>query len=372
MRSTFLNRLTITLIAISLLGSCKEKEKGEDDTPREAYNEGVLLSNISENIILPAYTNAASKATSLKTAAKSFTDSPSASTLAEVRAKWSEALFAWQHIAHFQIGPANDITLKEHVNTYPANVVRIGDNINGGSYNLESIANFEAKGLQAVDYLLNGIGGNDNDIIAQYTTDANANNRKNYLNDLAGDIDTKINSVKSTWENSYKNTFNNATGVDIGSSISLIINELNEHYERRIRDGKVAIPSGARTFSKTPLPDMAEARYDNTISRDLLLESLEALEMFYKGKDGQGLDDYLNHVEATYNDQNLDATIQNQFTVINGKVEALAPSIADEATNNQDKLFSIFDDMQFLKSLLKVEMTNALEVEITYEDGDGD
>lgn len=363
------------LSVLVLLSCCKDEDKDPD--PIEKFDETPLLSNLSDHLIVPAYGVITLSSEQLSLSVNDFITTPSQTTLDQVRSSWVSAIKNWQRTSVYQIGPASDIALRENVNTYPADTTAINTNIANGSYDLEQVSNYDAKGFQAMDYLLFGIADTDAEVLEKYTTATHFQNRKQYLKDIANDLHNNMITVQQGWENSYATTFKNAAGVDIGSSVGIMLNEFNLYFERYVRDGKVGIPSGARTFTQTPLPEKCEAYYYGTISRDLLIESMKTMKNVYLGNDangneGTGFDDFLQFNNAKYNDASLDETIQSQLDVVIAGSENLGVSIAEEATSNQAKLLELFDDMQFLNSLLKVEMTNSMEVQITYKDSDGD
>lgn len=373
MKSKFKTTLIIALLIGSIFGS---KDKNKDDIQKPAFNETEMLTNLSANLIVPSYQLMTEDIDFLKSEISNFTTEPNITNLNLARAAWKKAINTWQKVSIFEIGPASEIALRENVNLYPVDTLVINQNIANGTYNLEVVSNYTAKGFQTLDYLLFGISNTDEEVVNYYTTYSNAVNRKKYLNDITTDIHTKITKVNTEWQ-TYASTFNTSTGTNVGSSIGVLTNQLNFYYERFLRDGKLGIPAGARTFSQTPLPEKSEAYYYNKNSRDLLLESLTTLKKLYKGEslagvDGKGYDDYLIHLDAKFNEKSLNETIINQIETIEKNTSDLKESLAEESVNNQPKMLSIFDEMQFLNSLLKVEMTNSMEVQITYSDTDGD
>lgn len=367
--------VSILFLATALtIQSCKKKDKEPDK--KESFDEGEMLTNLSSNLIIPTYKLLQEDVSKMSDDINNFTQNPSSTTLATARTSWYNALTTWQKAAVFGIGPASDIALRDNVNIHPVDTTLIHQNIALGSYNLASIANYAAKGFQAIDYLFYGIASTEEQLITTYSTGENAANTKKYLTDVTDDILAKVTQVNSAWE-SYAAEFNKNTGTNVGSSIGLLTNELNLYYERAVRDGKVGIPAGARTFSQTPLPEKSEIYYSKGNSRDLLIQSIKSLKKLYMGESlngssGSGYDDYLNHVDAVFNDQSLDKTIQNQFDLIEQKSTSINENISKEVVDNQPKMLELFNDMQFLNSLLKVEMTNSLEVQINYADTDGD
>lgn len=354
---------------VLLLQNCGDKTKTPD--PKPSFDEKEMLTNLSTNIIISAYEALNNDVQSMEEKINAFTNDVNTENLKCARDAWYTAALSWQNVSIYEIGKANDLALRQNINLFPVDTSLINANIKNGIYNLESVSNYTAKGFQSIDYLLYGIANTDNELLELYKTDNLASNRTKYLNDITKNISLKINEVNTSWSN-YKDDFNSNTGTDVGSSIGLLVNELNLYYERYVRDGKLGIPAGARTFSQTPLPEKSENFYSKRNSRALLIESLKSLKTTYSGNTGLGFDDYLNHLDAKYGDESLNSKINKQFETIETKVSELNESIAEETIANQPKLLDIFNDMQFLNNLLKVEMTNSLEVQINYADTDGD
>ena len=348
---------------------CKDKTP---DDPEVNFDEVGMLKNISQNIIQPNYEEVTADAKAMNDAVMEFTTDVTSENLTSARDGWKKAVKSWQKVSIYQIGPAGDAALRDNVNLFPIDATLIEENIASNSYNLSTVSNYTAKGFQAIDYLLYGVGSNDSEILDKYSTDDLASNRKEYLKAVAGDLNSKISNVNSDW-GTYASDFESNTGTDVGSSIGLLTNQMNLYYERFLRDGKVGIPAGARTFTQTPLPEKSECYYYNQNSTELLNTSLTSLKNLYlgvgaDGTNGLGYDDYLSFNQ----DEVIHNSINAQFEKIETETSKLGESVATEVESNQNKMLSIFDDMQLLNNLLKVEMTNSLEVQITYSDTDGD
>ena len=78
---------------------------------------------------------------------------------------------AWQKIEMFNIGKAEEIYFRSKMNVYPVSTARVESNVSSGSYDLSNANNFAAQGFPALDYLLYGIGSNDEEILEKYTND---------------------------------------------------------------------------------------------------------------------------------------------------------------------------------------------------------
>jgi hypothetical protein len=285
-------------------------------------------------------------------------------------------LLIWQDVAFLEFGPASNISLRAQTNVYTVDVTLIQSNISSGTYNLASGSNFDAKGFQTIDYLLYGVAATDTDIVAYYTNNANA---KKYLQDVVDELKANASAVKSEWDNSYTSSFiaNGASNAQ-GSAISDMLNSLNLHYEAYVRKGKIGLPVGAfNTFSNQTLPVHVEGYYSNQ-SLPYVYRSLSSLKTFINGNNyltnvnGEGLDDYMSYVNAQSGGQPLGSLINNQFSTIQSALGNINDPLSREVDVNTSGVNTVYQKMQQMVGYLKIDMTNALEVLVTYQDSDGD
>ena len=367
--------IIVTFVAVQ---SCKKKDEDEDD-PTQAignYDRAAMLTNLANNYIIPAYNTFYYETDSLQVRVNDFNTSPSIASLQTLRAQWITTLMTWQDVGFLEFGPAANISLRSQTNVYPIDTTLIKSNIASGSYNLQLPANFDAKGLQAFDYLLHATGTTDQQIVDYFTNTANA---KTYLLDLANELNTNAAYVQGQWTGGYASSFiNNNSSNAQGSSVSDVVNEFVYHYEAFIRKGKIGIPSGVfNGISQLPMPGHVECLYYGQ-SLPFALRSMDALYKYfngigyYSGSNGQGLDDYLNFVDAKYGGQSLTSVINNKIATINTKLNGLNDPLSNEVTTNTSAVIDTYQQMQMLVAYLKVDMTSALGVLITYQDNDGD
>jgi predicted lipoprotein len=366
-------------LSLLVIVGCSKKD---DDTiiPEEPtvseFDRTPLLTNYSNQYIKPAYSAYYSEVSSLKNQVISFNSTLTTSSLQTLRSKWKNTLLIWQDVAFLEFGPAANISLRAQSNVYPVDTSTINTNISSGTYNLQVAANFDAKGLQAIDFLVNGTAGNDNDIVTYFTNNSNA---RTYLIDVVNDLESNTKTVNDAWQGSYSATFiaNSASNAQ-GSSVSDIINAINQHYETYDRKGKIGLPAGVfNGFSQSPMPLHVEAYYSEE-SLPYVYRSLSSLKNFVKGSgyitssNGTGLDDYLLFVSAKNNGQDLHTVIDNQFNAIKVELDNISDPLSNEVTVNNAGVKSVYQKMQQMVGYIKVDMTNALEVLITYQDADGD
>jgi uncharacterized protein len=368
----------LALILVSLFACKKEnKVKFDDETISvDDYNRQLMLTNYTNSYILPAYSAYKTDLLELYNETQTFTATPTLSNLQQLRVKWKDALLVWQDVAFLEFGPAEYIALRSQTNVYPADTSLILNNINVGSYNLQSASNYSAKGFQSVDYLISGISGNDQEIVDYFTSNTNA---KTYLKDVVNELKTNAEYVYTEWSNSYASTFiGNSSSNAQGSSVSDLVNALNLHFETYIRKGKIGLPSGVfNGFTQTPMPNHVEAMYIQE-SLPYVYRSLSSFHKFINGNSyitnmaGEGFDDYLIFINATSSGIGLETAINNQISSINDKLNLINDPLSNEVLTNNQAVKDVYQQMQMLVPKMKIELTDALGVLITYQDNDGD
>jgi predicted lipoprotein len=370
-----MKKVLIIVFSIALLFSC-----GDNDSPGETKNDfdrTALLTNWADNIIIPSYTNYQTKVTSLNTSIANFNANPTEANLLIVRNDWKAAYLAYQYVAIYNVGKAEEISFKESTNTYPTDVAGITTNIQSNSYNLELLSQYSKQGFPAVDYVINGLASTDAAIVAFYVTNTNATNYKQYLAALGLRLKSNADAIVTNWTQSYRNTFVADNGTSVSSSVNRITNNFVKSFEKDVRAGKVGIPAGVYS-SGTLFPEKTEAYYVTGFSKELLTASIQASQDFFNGKyfasatTGSSLKSYLDYVNAVRNNQKLSDIINNQFATIFTTNNALNNSLSQQVINDNSKMISSFDALQQNVIYLKLDMMQALNITIDYVDGDGD
>ena len=347
----------------------------KESNPTVNYDRRPLLENFADNLIIPGYASLLIQTQSLKTAVDAFIATTDQETLTALRGQWLESYRAYQRIGFFNFGPAEETFLNVSLNSFPTSKLKIDNNISSGTYDLSSVTNPDAKGFPALDYLLFGLGSDD-ETLALYNSDGNAAKRKTYLSDILADMLNRISTVKTAWEttgSNYRETFLNRTGNDASSSIKLLVEGMVQYLERDIRDLKVGIPLGIRSLN-VPIPNNAEALYAQE-SVTLAVESVTALQDLYHGKsttDGEGFDDYLTALNARYNGASLNDAIKDQFSLTLQKVSQMPEPFSEAVEDNQAPIAAAYQELQKLTLLMKNDLPSAIGVTITYQDNDGD
>ena len=344
----------------------------------EPFEKTQMLTNICDNYIIPAYTNFNEKNIALSNSASGFSSNPTVDAFEALKQTWKDALLSWQQVCFLDFGPAAFVILNNQVNIYPVGTDKINNNINLGVYNLDLADNNDAKGFQALDYLLHQPGMTDEDHVTYFMSNANA---MTYLTDVIDNINYWSNYILTEWTGSYKDSFkSNSTSESNaqGSSISNLVNGLCYHYESIIRKGKVGLPLGAfNGFSQQEMPDRVECYYHQE-SLPFLVESINAMNKYINGasyntgENGLGLDNYMDHVGATQNSNSLSSVINSQIDEIIEKVGQLNDPLSNEIIVNKPAVNEAYSALQQLVPYMKADMMSALGVIVTYQDNDGD
>ena len=335
------------------------------------FDQGPLLKNVGNQIILPAYQSLAEQNHLLAVAVGALREAPAAASLADAQFQLKLARLAWQNCSAFQFGPAEDAGLLAELNIYPIDKNQIEQNITNGSYDLSTLSNSDAKGYQALAFLMYGDPEQDVDILSTLTEP-----RLEYLETVAHRIDQASQTVYDAWKEGggdYVSTFSSeaSLGVDLGSSVGKLVNALNQDFERNTRDGKVGIPVGIRSLGET-IPTASEA-YFGGYSIELLKENIAGYRNLFSGGQGVGFDDYLEGIgAATTGNEDLALTISNQFDQLELAIDQIADPLPMAIADQKSDVEQVFVQMQILVSLFKVDMASSIGVIISYQDNDGD
>lgn len=363
-----MKKIFLGLILVGFIVACSSSSDDGPSAKNDDFNRGALLTNLADNIIIPAFQDLNTKLTALKANKDAFVSVPNQTNLDALRASWLEAYKVWQHVEMYNIGKAEEILYSFQMNIYPTNVVDIEANISAGTYNLSSVNNNDAVGFPALDYMLYGVAGDDTSILNKYT-DAKY---KTYLSDLVNQMKSLTETVLNDWTSNYKATFVSSTSNTVTSSVNKFVNDFIFYYEKGLRANKFGIPAGV--FSNGTLPDKVEAFYNKQVSKELALEALNAVQNTFNGKyygssaTSESFKSYLIYLERT----DLVTLINSRFDGARVKIQLLNSNFNTQIISDNTKMTEAFDALQLAVVSLKVDMLQAFNVSVDFVDADGD
>lgn len=355
--------------------ACTRNDDSSTDESNDSFDRQAMLVNWADNIIIPSYQSFVTKTGALNTEVSSFTANPTETTLNNLKATYKEAYLSFQNVSMFEIGLAEQIRFRDRMNTYPLNAAEVEGLIAEGTYNFELPSTNDAQGFPALDYLLYGFG-NTTETLQVFTTNDNAQGYKNYLTEVVTSINTLANNVLTNWTQQYRDSFIANDGSSASASVDKLTNDFIFYYEKSLRAGKIGIPAGV--FSNDPLPGNVEAFYERDFSKLLATEALQASVRFFNGRSftngqaGPGYATYLDSLNAIKNEADLNDLINEQFTTAQNKLNTIDDDFVNQIQTNNGAMLETYDELQRNVILLKVDMLQALNVNIDYVDADGD
>ncbi len=345
-----------------LVTACGPTTNGtDDDGPMlPSFDRKAMLEDWGNDVIVPAYEASSAASVQLTTAAFDFAAAPTGEKLGGLRADFQAAYLSWQALSPFLMGRAEEINLRFRANTYPTNTEMIEQNIATEDFNLELPSQTVAQGFPALDYLLYV---DTDELLA---TGPAANARREYIATLTVTLRDLINTAKEEWTSDFITAYALNDGNSATASVDRTVNDYIFYYEKFLRAGKVGIPAGV--FSDMPLANRAEALYSGH-SKSLMLASLSSLEDFFNDR---GLAEYLNTLNVMRDGELLSSKISNQFTAVRTAAENVGTDLSAQVTDDNVRMLTLYDEMQRLVVLLKVDMLQALSINVDYVDADGD
>ena len=356
--------------------SCSEDGGEVGGEPRDSFDREAMLINWADNIIIPSFEAFKVQTGELEAQATAFTANPTVENLESLREAYTNSYIQFQTVSMFEIGKAENLNFRARLNTYPTDVTTIEEKISLGTFNLDLPSSFDEQGFPAIDYLLNGLAGTDMEVVEFYTSNEKSATYKIYLNSLTESINSLTGQVLNDWTSSYRDTFVSNTSSSSTGSVDKLTNDFIMYYEKFLRSGKIGIPAGI--FTGNPVPQNVEAYYSGSLSKDLYLKSLEAVQNFFNGKHfnssqtGLSFNDYLDFLNTIKNGEDLNALINNQFDAIRAQATNLDQNFVTQIQTNNNEMLAAFDELQKNVILLKVDMMQALSISVDYVDSDGD
>lgn len=362
------------IIALSIVACSSDSDSPQEEN--DTFDRSTMLANWADNIIIPAYANFNSKVVDMENSTTVFTANPSVENLQTLRAAWKDAYVSFQNVSMFEIAKAEELRFRNRLNVYPTDFVEIESFIANGNYDFALPSTIDKQGFPAIDYMINGLAETDMEILAFYTSNTNSEGYRTYLQTLTETISALSNEVLTSWTGGYRDTFVANTSSSASGAVDKLTNDYIFYFEKALRAGKVGIPAGV--FSNGTLPQNVEAYFKKDISKELLLQAIDASHNFFNGKsfngntNGPSFKTYLDYLNTIKNGENLSTLINNQFTVAKNKANEMNANLALQVETDNSKMIATYEELQRIVVLMKVDMVQALDVTIDYVDADGD
>ena len=352
--------------SLFLLWSCEEDDTNSSDggNPDIAFDREAMLTHWADHFIIPGYENYISTLNELSQANTELVKEPTTTTLQNVRISWLEAAKAWQYVSMFEIGKAEELSLRNFTNIYPVDAEAIDENVLSGTHNLDLPSTIDEQGLMALDYLYYGIGSSEALIVSAYTDSKTGS----YTTALIEKLQQMSNEVLQDWKSNFRAQFIANSGSSATASVDRLVNDYIFYYEKFLRAGKVGIPAGV--FSRTKNPNTVEALFSGQ-SRTLFLEAVSAVNDFFEGKgtiNGPSLRQYSAAIGRT----DLGEAVTSRFDTVKDKASRLDANFSTQVEVDEAAMKDIFDELQRNVVSLKSDLLSVLNIRVDFVDADGD
>ncbi|MFV9551539.1 imelysin family protein [Algibacter sp. PT7-4] len=368
------------IILVSIIVACSSSSSDDEPKVADNFDRGAMLTNLADNIIIPAFEDLQTKLSALDIARGNFVNDMNQTNLDLLSDAWLDAYKTWQYVEMFNIGKAegidntNFIGFVSFFNIYPVEVLDIENGADTGTYDLTTSNYHDGQGFPALDFLIHGLADSDATALEKFTTNSKNEGYVTYMADVVSRMNTLNTSILDDWKNTYRNTF--VTNIESSStgSISKIVNDFVFYYEKGLRANKFGIPAG--NFSSTPLPEKVEAFYKQDVSKELALEAMTAVQDFFQGKayngttSGESFKTYLVALDRS----DLVTIIDSKFDDARQKIQVLDDNFFNQVNADNTKMTEAYDALQLAVVSLKVDMMGALDISLDegFVDSDGD
>ncbi|WP_432410778.1 imelysin family protein [Rasiella sp. SM2506] len=371
-----MRKILIVFTFITAIYACSKSDESTPEVAEDSFDRSAMLVHWADNSIVPSYNQFTADVALLSTRSGSFIQTPDQATLTAVRNAYKDAYIAFQNISMFEIGPAETVRFRDRMNTYPTNVSEIESFSISGNTDFTLPSTNDAQGFPAIDYMIYGVGSTDAEILDFYTTHPNAEKNRDYLTALTNSILDLATNVRDSWTGGFRDDFVNNNGSSASASVDKLTNDFIFYYEKSLRAGKIGIPAGV--FSNAPLPNTVEAFYTKDFSKTLAVAGLNATERFFRGQSfsgnqtGPSYASYLNFLNTIKNGEDLSGLILAQFATTKSKLNGLDSDFTNQIQMDNGKMLETYDELQRNVILLKVDMLQALSIDVDFVDADGD
>ncbi len=361
----------VTLLGAILILSQGCKDPMQTDQIDDQFDRSEMLTDWADKIIIPSYTDYVQSLELLVEANTIFSTTKNSSTLSTLREYYLNAYKAWQVVSMFEIGKAEEVQIRNFTNIYPTDVDAILENISSEEVNLELPSNYDTQGFPAIDYLLFGLSSDDVDLMTQLDGEAGA-----YLTVLVDRLYTLSQVVLSDWNDGYRETFIDNDGSSATASVDKVVNDYLFYYEKFLRASKIGLPAGV--FTGSELPRLVEAPYSRIYSKELLMHGFQASRDFFNGTASHGQSDavslshYLDYIFESNAMPNVSSSIHTQWDVIETAISLLQDDLYSQVEEDNSVMLAAYDELQKNVIALKVDMMQALNIQVDYVDADGD
>lgn len=326
------------------------------DSERPKVNREAVLGELAVHVAAPAYADLATRCSRLSEVIAILRERPDEESIRNARERWMDAAASAQRISCFKIGPIADGGYAPSFYfcpIRPASIERVLSAKQPLSEGGVEELGAAAKGICAIEYLLFSPSA---EAAARRLAEVDGGKRREYLRLLAAELARKSAQLAKDWNAPLSQSATHFVEGRQGS-LNLLVNQLawslENLNEKKLRP-IVAPDDGEASSGGAP---GAGAR---------MLARMQGVQRVFLGGDGTGLDDLLRQVNPSAA-QRMDDGLKQALSALAVLDEPLKPgeTLADKAR-------VAYEASRAVEVLIKVDVTSALGVTLTFSPIDGD
>jgi len=358
--------ITSLLFSLLLLIGCS-KDSETNIPSAENFDTQKMLSNITEQLILPKITNFNTLCTDLNSAVINYIATPNEANVVVMQTKWKEAASAYAQIYTFNIGEARVRFFHQALYNWPTLSIAIENFITDTNIITEtnvSQLSPQVKTISGIEYML--FNDTPNQINQAFITTPK---RLDYLKFIALSQKNKAADLYNLWNTNgenYSTSFINNSDTGLNASVNRLFNGLY-NVVSTAKVTKVGKSAGLENSNNINLNEL-QARYSG-YSKELIIENLKSVKEVFFNNQGLGLS---NNISAITGNEQLNNSLQTKIDTAITSLTNLNGSLANSINNTPDDVRVIHEQLQEILIVLAVDIRSVLSIIITSTDNDGD
>ena len=331
-----------------------------------------LITELVDNVYLPAMTDVATRMPSLVTAVDALCAAPDLTTLDAARAAWRDVRVPWKHVEAMRVGPVKDLRIDSELDFWPARTDDIEAELAlTTTVDDAYVAGLGAtrKGLPVIEYILFGP--------LERFTDANGPHTCAYVSALTRRTAERATALVTAWRPDGGNFRNELVDAGNSSSMYMTLGAAIDAAGNAMIIGveelegiKLAKPLGRRDGGIAQ-PDSVESRFADNAKADLL-SSLAGTRAVYTGTYAGVVSEESFSAYVRSRDAALDDEVLAQIASCEAGITAWTRPLVELVVSDPATPTAAFDCAKSLLGILKGDVAGLLGVTPTFGDVDGD
>lgn len=359
----------MTMLRRTFLAACAGCTLTALATPgcsRTPASRSEILSALVLEVVKPETELVASETARFEESAQAFVKSPSEQTLSAVRAAFRPTLLAWKRSQCFRAGPMVETGALLRATFWPARPPGIEQTLAGTAELNETLVSelgADTRGLYAIEYLLFPANADAAASLAAFSGDAGAR-RRALLGVLVANVAAAAKQANEALADGKAFAERYAEASTANETVSLLLGQMISVLEMLAMHKLAGVVDLAE--SKLLKPANVEGAPSGT-SQAMVQAQVEMSERLYLGGESGGIEALVRATSPAIAD-----SVKQKYQAALAALRALDAPLERVVETKRPALVQAAAATRALEVSMKVELSNALGVTLTFPAGDGD